>query len=103
MLFYYYYLINPVIIMPVKKSALKALRQSKAHQERNKKIKSDIIALIKKVRKAVLAKDKAKASDWLKQTIKRIDKATQKGIIKKNTAARRKSRLSKLVNALGKK
>ncbi len=89
--------------MPTKKSAFKALRQSKSHQERNKKIKSDIAALIRKVRKAASLKDQAKASDWLKQSIKRIDKAVQKGILKKNTAARRKSRLSKLVNSLSKK
>jgi len=86
--------------MPVKKSAFKALRQSKTRAERNKKIKTDITALIRKVRKSIEKNDQAKAADWLKQTIKRIDKATQKGIMKKNTAARTKSRLSKAVKAL---
>jgi len=86
--------------MPIKKSAIKALRQDKKRAEYNKKIKSDLVALIKKVNKAVEKKDKAKAQDWLKQVIKKIDKAAQKKVIKKNTAARKKSRLSKAVNTL---
>jgi small subunit ribosomal protein S20 len=89
--------------MPIKKSAIKALRQDKKRASRNKKVKSDITALVRKVRKAVVKKDRDKAADWLKQAIKRIDKAVQKGIIKKNTAARKKSRLSKAVNALSQK
>ncbi len=54
----------------------------------------------KNVDKAVSAKDKDKANDNLKVAIKRIDKATQAGAIKKNTAARNKSRLTKKVNAM---
>jgi len=86
--------------MPIKKAAFKTLRQDKKRAERNKKIKSDITALIRKVRKALEKKDKTKATEWLKQAVKKIDKAVQKGILKKNTAARNKSRLSKAVNAL---
>lgn len=88
--------------MPVKKSAFKAIRQDKKKAARNTKAKSDIAALIKKINKSVAAKDSAKASDWLKQAVKKIDKAAQKGILKKNTAARKKSRLSKAVKALSK-
>ena len=89
--------------MPIKKAAFKTLRQDKKRADRNKKIKSDIAALVRKARKAIEKKDKAKATEWLKQAIKKIDKAVQKGILKKNTAARNKSRLSKAVNALDKK
>ncbi|MAF13507.1 MAG: 30S ribosomal protein S20 [Parcubacteria group bacterium] len=89
--------------MPIKKSAFKALTQSNKKQQLNKKVKSDLSALVRKVRKSVDAKDSAKAADWLKQTVKKIDRAAQKGIIKKNTAARKKSRLSKVVNNLAKK
>lgn len=88
--------------MPIKKSAFKALRQSKKKALKNKKVKSDIEALVRRVRKAVLSKDSTQAQDWLKQAIKKIDKASQKGIIKKNTAARKKSRLTKAVNTLKK-
>ena len=89
--------------MPIKKAAFKDLRQNKKRAERNKKVKSDIQALIRKVRKAVTAKDSTKAAEWLKQVNQKIDKAVQKGMIKKNTAGRKKSRLSQAVNALKKK
>ena len=89
--------------MPVKQAAFKALRQNKVRAARNTKIKSDIEALARKVRKSVADKNQAKAADWLKQVIKKIDKAVQTGLIKKNTAARSKSRLAKVVNALAKK
>lgn len=89
--------------MPIKKSAFKELRKSKTREKRNKKIKSDVDALIRKVRKLVTGKDSNKAQEWLKQAIKKIDKAAQKGILKKNNAARKKSRLTKAVNRLLKK
>lgn len=89
--------------MPVKKAAFKDLRQSKKKADRNTKVKSDITALVRRVRKSIDAKDKTKATDWMKQAIKKIDKAVQNGVLKKNTAARKKSRLAIAVNALGKK
>lgn len=88
--------------MPIKKAAFKTLRQDKKRAERNKKIKSDVTALVRRIRKSVEKKDSAKAAEWLKQVVKKIDKAVQKGVMKKNTAARKKSRLSKAVSALGK-
>lgn len=89
--------------MPVKKSAFKALAQSKTKGLRNKKVKSDIDALIRKVRKSIEDKDSAKASEWLAQAIKKIDKASQKKVLKKNSASRKKSRLSKAVATIVKK
>ncbi len=89
--------------MPIKKSAFKSLRQSKKRALKNKKIISDTQALIRKVRKTIATKDSAKAQELLKQVIKKLDKAAQKGVIKKNTVARTKSRLATAVWALGKK
>ncbi|MFA6215299.1 MAG: 30S ribosomal protein S20 [Patescibacteria group bacterium] len=89
--------------MPIKDSAFKALRQNAKKAKRNQKVKSDLEALMRKVRKSIAAKDQVKAADWLKQAIKKIDKATQKGVVKRNTAGRKKSRLTKAVNALVKK
>ena len=89
--------------MPIKKSAAKALRQSKKGTVRNSKVSSDIEALTRKARKAIAAKDQAKALEWLRQASKRIDKGVQNGVLKKNTAARKKSRLAKAVSALSKK
>ena len=89
--------------MPIKKSAIKALKKSNKRALANTKVKSDLIALTRRLRKAVAAKDASKAQEWLKQLIKKTDKAVQGGVIKKNNGARRKSRLTKVVNALLKK
>ena len=83
--------------MPVKKSAVKALKQSDKKAQRNKNIKADIKTILKKSRKAIEAKAN-EAESLVKDTIKKVDKAAQKGIIKKNTAARKKSRLMKKLN-----
>ena len=85
--------------MPTIKSAFKSLRQNKERAKKNKVVKSQILALVKKARKAILIKDKKLAEKWLKEVIKVLDKAVQRGIIKKNTAARKKSRLVKLFNS----
>src|SRR3989338_1569006 len=89
--------------MPVKQAAFKDLRQSHARALRNKKVVSDVTALIRRIRKVVAGKDQNKATELLRQVIKKIDKAVQKGVIKKNTAARKKPRLTKVINNLIKK
>ena len=86
--------------MPTKKSAYKALRQSKKRALRNKKIKDNIKALIKKCRKTIEAKDKEKAKEIALNCQKALDKAAQKGILKKNTVARKKSRLMSKIKEL---
>lgn len=78
--------------MPQLRNAKKALRQSDKRFERNRDVKVNIKYLTKQTRQLAEAKD-AKAEESLKTTIKAIDKATQKGILKKNTGARKKSRL----------
>ncbi|MFH1187335.1 MAG: 30S ribosomal protein S20 [bacterium] len=88
--------------MPRKKSAIKALKQSKKIALRNKTIKDNVKNLVKKTRKAVDEKANDKAMESVKEAIRAIDKAAQKKIIKKNTAARKKSRLMKKVNSLKK-
>ena len=84
--------------MPIKKSAFKALRQSKKGAIRNRKAKENIKALIKKCQKAIEAKDKTKAGEWAQKVQKALDKAAQRKILKKNTVARKKSRLMVRVN-----
>ena len=78
--------------MPNTKSAKKELRKSAKIHIRNKEVKNNLKGLIKRSRKAIEAKD-SQAKDLVAQTIKALDKATQKGIIKKNTSDRKKSRL----------
>jgi small subunit ribosomal protein S20 len=81
--------------MPITSSAKKALRQSKKHREENLKRSEAFKSAIKKFKKLVEAKklDEAKAS--LPTVFQALDKATKTNVIKKNTASRLKSRLSK--------
>ena len=81
--------------MPIKKSAFKALRQAKKRELRNRKVKIDIKWLRRQFLKAVAAKDKKSGADFYFKLQKALDRAAQKGILKKNTVARYKSRLSK--------
>jgi len=86
--------------MPIKKSAMKALRQTTKRTERNAKVKESISYLRRMSRKALDAKDAKKAAELAKAVVKAVDKAVQNKVVKKNTAARIKSRLTKKVNAL---
>ena len=79
--------------MPQLRNAKKALRQSEKRALRNQNVTTNIKYLEKQLKKQATAKD-AKSADTMKNLIKAIDKASQKGILKKNTAARKKSRLS---------
>lgn len=87
--------------MPIKHAAFKSMRQSEHRRIRNVRIKLNLKRAVKSVRKAAAAKDATKASDLLKKTISIIDRAAQKGVIKKNTAARLKSRLHAAVKKTG--
>ncbi len=82
------------------KSALKRIRQTKKRTERNRFFRTRMKNIIKAVREAVAAGDKEKAVEALKVANKRIHEYVSKGIIKKNTAARKVSRLHKLVNSM---
>ena len=82
------------------KSAKKRVRTSAVRAERNKSVKSAVKTDIKKVEAAVAAKDKAAAQEALLVATSSIQKACNKGIFHKNTAARKISRLTKAVNAL---
>jgi len=82
------------------KSALKRQKQNEKSRLRNVHIRSTLKTLIKKVRLAVEAKDIDKARTALAEAIPAIDKAKSQGVIHRNTASRKASRLTKLVNSL---
>lgn len=84
--------------MPITKSAKKALRQSKKRNLQNLAFKRKFKSAIKEFRKEVNAKSLQKAKGLLPTVYKAVDKAAKKGVIKKNTASRYKSRLSQLLN-----
>lgn len=89
--------------MPIKKSAKKYMRVTERKTEKNRKVKGSFRSAIKKTSEAVAKGDTATAKEWLQKSIKALDKAAQKKVIHKNTAARKKSRLNKQVKTLAKK
>ncbi len=86
--------------MPNKANARKALRQSQKRHALNLKRKKTYKTAVKAARKASEAGQDAK--DLAKAAQKALDKAAKRGVIKKNTAARKLSRLMKKVNAVAK-
>jgi small subunit ribosomal protein S20 len=79
------------------KSAIKKARQGEKNRLRNAHVKSNMKTNIKKVLLAMQGKDKDGLQQTLKEAVTCIDKAASKGVIHKNNAARRVSRLSKKV------
>lgn len=88
--------------MPNHKSAEKRVRQTEKRNSINTSNRSRLRTQIKKLRAALASGDKAQTQELLNPTISTIDKAVNKGILHKNTAARYKSRLTTHVNNLGK-
>ena len=82
------------LYMPITKGAEKAHRQSERKRVVNTRRKVAMKDVVKQVQKAVTAGDAKKAKELLPSAYKAIDKAAKGGIIKKNTAARKKSRLT---------
>jgi len=83
------------------KSAKKRIKVIEKKTMRNKIVKSQTKTAIKKVFTAVDSGVKDDAQDAYRQAASAIDKATTKGVFHKNTAARKKSRLAKIVNKVG--
>ena len=82
------------------KSAEKRHRQSEERRKRNKAVKSSVRTSAKKFVFLARKKEANEAETALKDMIKKIDSAARKGVIKKNTAARKKSRMQRLFNTL---
>lgn len=83
--------------MPIIKSAKKALRVSKKKKLFNQKRKDAVSKSIKQIKKLVSAGDISGAKKLFPIVQKAIDKASKTNFLKKNTASRKKSRLSKLI------
>ena len=87
--------------MPLKKAAKKALSRSMKQRDTNAQRKLTMKKTIKELKKATIAKtDNTK--EILVKAYSAIDKAEKNNILHKNTAARRKSRLAKMVNKIEK-
>ena len=86
--------------MPNIKSSEKSMKKDAARNRRNNMRKSLLKTSLRKFQAAVAAGDPEKVREVLMQTTRIIDKSASKGVIHRNAAARRKSRLSKQYNAM---
>jgi small subunit ribosomal protein S20 len=75
-------------------SAVKRAKQAEANRVRNRAVKSTVLTATKKVREAVAAGNKDEAKKLLSAFSSTVDKAAKKGVVPKNTASRKKSRLA---------
>ena len=82
------------------KSAIKRNRQNEKRRVRNAAVRSTVRTSVKGARAAIEGGQADQAREALLRTIQVLDKAATKGIIHKNTAARKKSRLTRQLNAL---
>jgi small subunit ribosomal protein S20 len=83
--------------MPNTKNAKKALRQSLVRRLRNRSHRTALRNVLKDAREAAIEGDREAAQSAFRLAAKRLDQAAAKNLIHKNTAARLKSRLSKLM------
>ncbi len=81
-------------------SQIKRNRQNETRRVRNKAVRSELRTREKNVMSAAESGDSAQAEELLRLAQRRIDRAASSGVIHKNTAARRKARLTKRVHAL---
>lgn len=79
------------------KSAKKAIKVTRKVTDNNHELKAKVKNIIKECEKAIAANNNDAAKSTLKNVQTTIDKAQAKGLVKKNTAAREKSRLNKKV------
>jgi small subunit ribosomal protein S20 len=77
------------------KSALKRIRSSEKKRQRNRVVRSRTRTQIKKARVALDSGDVKNAVEATREAIRELDKAVTKGVLHRNNAARRKSRLMK--------
>ena len=82
------------------KSAIKRHRQSVKSQARNQVVRTHVRHAVRELREVIAKKDTATAETMLRDTMKTLDKAVTKGVLHRNNAARRISRLSQQVAAL---
>ena len=83
--------------MPNTKSAIKMVRVAERRRLRNRPIRSSVKTFVRKAEHAIVGSGEAAASEVV-AAIRALDKAVNKGVIHRNNAARRKSRLMKKLN-----
>ena len=82
------------------KSAIKRIRQNQKRRLRNRYYRGQARTYVKQARQAITAEDLESAREKTFQAVSALDKAAEKGVLHKNNASRRKSRLMKQLAAL---
>ncbi|MDO5080402.1 30S ribosomal protein S20 [Buchananella hordeovulneris] len=82
------------------KSKIKRIKTNEKSRLRNQAVKSELKTFVRKVRQAIAAGDKEAAEAALRVAARKLDKAVSKGVIHRNQAANRKSKLARQVAAL---
>ena len=82
------------------KSQIKRIKTNEKARLRNQSVKSELKTYVRRVREAIDAGDKAAAEEHLRTASRKLDKAVSKGVIHKNQAANRKSKLAKRVASI---
>ena len=86
--------------MPNIKSQVKRMRKSEEQRQRNKSVKSALKTDIKKFESALDSGDSEAAAQSYAEAARALDRAVSKGVIHKNTAANKKSRMSRDLNSM---
>jgi small subunit ribosomal protein S20 len=92
-------LVDSPLLMANIKSQIKRNKQNETRRERNKAVKSALKTSQKKVQTAISGGDTDASVARQREAARALDKAASKGVLHKRTAARKKSRLAKQVNA----
>jgi small subunit ribosomal protein S20 len=88
--------------MPIQRAAFKSVRKDKKKHQRNLRIISELKTIEKRFRSSLNAKNLKEAKEIFALLISKIGKAASKGILHKNTASRKVSRLNLSLNKLEK-
>ncbi|MCX5717537.1 MAG: 30S ribosomal protein S20 [Nitrospirae bacterium] len=81
-------------------SAIKRTRQAERRKLRNASIRSKIKTVSKRIEEAITEKNQEDVKKFLREIIRTVNSAVSKGVLHKNTASRKISRLSKLANTV---
>ena len=85
--------------MPNNAAAEKRMRQEQKRRLHNRSVKSIVKTQVTKARQAITANAGDDAQEAVRLAVSELDRAAKKGVIHRNNAARRKSRLMKQLNA----
>lgn len=84
------------------KSQKKRILTNEKRRQRNQAVKSELKTYVRRTREAIAEGDAEKAHEELRAASRKLDKAVSKGVIHKNQASQRKSKLAAQVNKLSK-